>query len=739
MVVAWTPRKLSSHAISAVSYDVSDLFYGRSAIGNAKPFRGRPQLATVLLPQLQRCASEGGLQRVSFGAMIQDLTPFFRFLDEMEDAAAGARSAFTSPCIALEVQGHVWGLFTQWLSAEGDQRAHFVYGTCRRLFTMAAGTVNENLDAFLLPPNPFRNPQKNRHSGHKVTDESDLSLDDLRAVNRALQCQVEGSISRFQEAQRALQGQGSRPRASGAKCCWLHRSKCIDQVIASITEEVTRTRHYPRNISVNEVCKRAGLVKVVNAGTSEQRGLMRKKLAAFVSATKGTYKVFLENESYEWHVWGDAMPELYALGRDAAWEVNDWQNGSGTYYKVKGAAPATVAQIVRALHAFVPRKFDLLAALALLLQQTGWNVSTALDLDVRDWWKPHPTHPDLVVKMYSSKGRAGGTLQPAFSLRKKRLKPFDLVNRVLEWTKPLREAVENKLAEIKQSLELNPSNAELLAEEARLDALSSRLWLHLDFHGKITTLEKDDVKWTWINEILRNSGVLSNGSPMVFSQDLTRKSYACFVYETSGYNLIITQVALGHKDFSSLIAYLDRKRIRKRNRREWFGLQCALLESLEQGALLRTVLAKQLRKGVITPEEVTRLEQRSARTRQGFLCADPWNPDEHADPGHRSGEVCREQRCLAGCSKAFATWDTAQWLALYILELRRRRERTPVPLWHESDDDVDLGIAEDLLDRFSEANQQAAFRWASDRLKRQGYQVTLPSSSTMRLAARSET
>jgi hypothetical protein len=76
---------------------------------------------------------------------------------------------------------------------------------------------------------------------------------------------------------------------------------------------------------------------------------------------------------------------------------------------------------------------------------------------------------------------------------------------------------------------------------------------------------------------------------------------------------------------------------------------------------------------------------------------------------------------------------------LHVLELRRRREQTPVPLWHESDDDVDLGIAEDLLNRFTNNNQQAAFRWASERLKRQGYQITLPSSATMRLAGRTGT
>jgi integrase len=739
MMVAWTPRQLSSHANSEVSFDVSDLFRGRSALGNAKPFRGRPQLAAELYPQLQICASGGGLQRVSFGVMIQDLAPFFRFLDEMEDAAAGARCAFRSPSAALEVQGHVWSLFTQWLSAEGDRRAHFIYSTCKRLFTMAASTESEQLDAFLLPPNPFRNPQKIRHSRHKLSDETDLSLDSLRAINRALQTQVEGTIGRFQEAERALQGEALKRRAPGATCCWHHRNECIEQVMASITEEIARTGHYPRNISANEICKRAGLIKVVNSGTSEQRDLMRKKLSSFVSGAEGTYKVFLENDSYEWHVWGDALPELHALGRDAGWEVNHWQQGSGTYYKFDRAAPATVAQIVRALHAFVPRKHDLLAALALLLQQTGWNVSTALDLDVRDWWKPHPTHPDLVVKMYAPKGRAGGTLQPAFSLRKKKLKPFDLVTRVLEWTAPLRDSVKHKLAETKRLLASDADNAALLQEEARLDALRSRLWLHLDFHGKITTLEKDDVKWTWINEILKKSGVKLNNDPVVFSQDLTRKSYACFVYETSGYNLVITQVALGHKDFSSLIAYLDRKRIRKRNRRAWFDLQCALLGTLKEGALLRTVLAKQLRDGAVTADEIRRLDERSSRTRQGFLCANPWEPDEHADPGHRSGEICREQRCLSGCSKAFATWDTAQWLALHVLELRRRREQTPVPLWHESDDDVDLGIAEDLLNRFTITNQQAAFRWASERLKRQGYQITLPSSVTMRLAGRSGT
>lgn len=736
--VTWTPRRLHGHAISDVSFDVSSLHDGRRAFNNARPFTGRPELARALLPPLQECASSKGLQRQSFAAMFQDLTTFFRFLDEMEHAAQGEDCTFHVPNSAVEVHGHVWSLFTQWLSTEGDRRAHFIYSTCRRLFSMAA--ENECPDAetgHFLPPNPFASPKKlASRGGAESLDESDLTLEDFRAINRALRQQVEGTISRLQDSELVLKGELERRRAVCPKCCWDHRFHHLEQTMSVISDEVEQTGFYPRNLTVREVCFRAGLPRAEKYGNDRQQQIMRSRLVDFVASQKGNYKVIATNESYEWHIWGDALPELYDLGTKLGWQLADWKRGSGTYYTFENAAPATVSQIIRGLHAFVPRKDDLLAALALLLQQTGWNVSTGVDLNIRDWWKPHPTHPNHVVKMYAPKGRARGAMQPAFSLRKKRLRPFDLVNRVLKWTAPLRDSILHELAQVTELLSHQPAHKVLRTRKIKLEALSTRLWLYLDLEGNITGLKKADLRWSWVNEIIRQAlPSRASDKAIAFSQELTRKAYACFVYETSGYNLIVTQVALGHKDFASLITYLERKRIKRRNRRAWFDLQCSLLDGLGQGAVLRAVLAKQIRKGSITEKEIELLESRSSLTRQGFLCTNPFDPDVQADPGHREGEICKEQRCLSGCSKAFATWDTAQWIALHILELRRRRELTPVPLWHESDDDLDLNIAEALLARYTEENQARALAWGRTMLERRGYQVTLPSSATMRLAA----
>jgi hypothetical protein len=69
-----------------------------------------------------------------------------------------------------------------------------------------------------------------------------------------------------------------------------------------------------------------------------------------------------------------------------------------------------------------------------------------------------------------------------------------------------------------------------------------------------------------------------------------------------------------------------------------------------------------------------------------------------------------------------------------MLELRRKRDQTPVPLWLESDDDIDLRVAEDLLGCYSEANQKKAFSWAERKLQQRPLFFTIPGTAALRAA-----
>src|SRR3546814_14682157 len=50
-----------------------------------------------------------------------------------------------------------------------------------------------------------------------------------------------------------------------------------------------------------------------------------------------------------------------------------------------------------------------------------------------------------------------------------------------------------------------------------------------------------------------------NGELVRWKTSRARDARALFVYETSGYNLIVTQIALGHNCLDALLPYLHRK------------------------------------------------------------------------------------------------------------------------------------------------------------------------------------
>jgi hypothetical protein len=738
LLLRWKPKKVTAHEVETAELDVSALRDGRSAIGTAKPYRGRPHLAGQMYEAMQTCARRTRPQQSTIGVMYADIIPFFRFLDEMEDASHANGTRFPSVEGVWQVPGQIWSLFTEWLKGQGNDRAHFIYSTCKRLFRVAAHASNVHQLEYYLPPNPFRNPQKNRNSGANTkADQADPTLDDLRVLTGTLRAQMELTEARFAKVRRLLAGEESLdPQPDMTKVGWPERFQAVDEAMARIAANISAGKgFYPRNLSGLEVYRNAGFDRSKPLWKSPSLDIMRARVREFVDKTKGQIlHVCPWNDEYEWHIWGPHLEALEGLGESKSWSVVDMQAGSGVYYTIGDASPATVQQITEGLHAFVPRQNDLRAAIGLFLLHSGWNISTALDLDATNWWRPHPTHPDILAQIFAPKVRAKGRIQHAYSLKSKAFRPFDIIQRVLRWTEPLRASLQQRLAVLEKMLLEDPTNELLQSEREYIASIVKRVWLFVNLDGRIVAAAKQDMRWSWVNLLFKQAGVEVDGAPVQFTQSLTRKSFAVFVYETSGYNLIVTQVALGHKDFSSLLAYLDRKRIRTANRRSWFHLQVEVLKGLEAGALMSTLLAKKLRKGSISEEEVHALEQRSARTRQGFACADPMNPDKKADPGHRDGQVCREQRCLTGCSKAFATWDTAQWLALYVLELRRRRDQTPFPLWSESDDDIDLRVAEDLLSCYSDANQKRAFAWAHRKIQQRPVLVTLPGLGALRAA-----
>jgi hypothetical protein len=364
----------------------------------------------------------------------------------------------------------------------------------------------------------------------------------------------------------------------------------------------------------------------------------------------------------------------------------------------------------------LPSANEILVAMALVMLRTGWNTSTIIDMNVEKWWEPHPTKGNQIARLSSRKLRAKGKVQQSWSDRHNPQHPFQVVLRVVEWTRILRDGLKMELDRIKLRLAAGGSEAEqeaLKRQIQKIDTMSRRIWL--SFPTTTTVGRKRRIslelrpKYEYVNKVLADAGVTLNGRPLSFTQMLTRDSWALFAYEASGYNLLVTQLALGHGDLASILHYLDRKALRNRHRRQFFDLQTHVLHELEKGRLVPRVLRRLVDKGEISEEEAAILQRGGVISRQGIACANPRNPDREIDPRHAVGEVCRAQACLDGCSKAFVTFDGGLHIARRIIELRRLRDEMPLLAWTSSDHPHDLDFFEQVMARFSPLNRSAAF------------------------------
>jgi hypothetical protein len=673
--ISWTEKDATGHGALTVSLDLSALFNGSDETYVSNPFKGRPELAAQILKPFEDICTQGSLARKSARVMYLDYAQFHRFLDEMEHVAKAAGSKYSAPRDIREVPGETWGLFRRWLSASGHQRAHYIYFHVKRLFDSAAKLrlSAREFETWMLGPNPFPNPQKQRR-GRIGRIEQEPDEEAIRALARVLEDQIDETERRFATAREILNE-------------------------AMTTEKA------------GSVSTSAGRSNRVPAG-------------------------------YDLPLLAPAIREAYDLGVQLGWQTRRQGGGAKAAYQVVGhEKPLTPFRLAERFHAFVPMEEDVVCVFALFSMHTGWNFATTLDMLEDHWCRDHPTRPDLAVQLYSKKaraqtGRRKGKTQFAYSLKYKKFRPHDLILRAIRWTEPLRQQIRNEIAALEgRQSEAIASSAQVAADRARLDALKRRVrrvWLFLDKRGDINCLNEDRVSHNrWISHLIKENSIrLKDGSYLKFSQDLVRKSWAVFAYESSGYNLIITQIALGHSDLSSLLTYLDRKVIWNRNRRAWFNLQRNLLKVLRLGALNVKLLRKLVRGGELSAEEARLIRSGAPLTRQGVRCANPREPDPHVEPSHRRGDTCRGQNCMAGCSKAFVSFETAEFLARRILELRVLRDSMPLAAWVSSDYPHDLQFAERVLGEFSEENQRAAFAACST--KRHFVIPSVPSDAAIR-------
>ena len=343
--------------------------------------------------------------------------------------------------------------------------------------------------------------------------------------------------------------------------------------------------------------------------------------------------------------------------------------------------------------------------LYLFLCKTGWNMETALDIDVDDYWRPHPTNPSFAI-IYATKDRANGEYQRAASEVKPKLSAYNLLAAVIARTEPLREVLREELRRLEK---LEDEKLDKVDEQIKLRINELRRcirspWLHVVMKEEkpVSALtnkvvyEAEQRLSTLIAEMnaRRNAGAKIDETLKVGD---FRDAYISAQYRRSNYSWIVAHLAAGHKDIRSLVAYLRKRQWKAHGEAAVRGFTEVLWGEIRvTNAVDPAILHALVRRGEITEEQRLRWAAHKDQTRVGAGCKDFKNPPKSLAPEHQPGEGCRVQRCSL-CPNAVIFDDSMDPLARRLAQLRVIKERVPLTAWHSSSWPMEADATERVL------------------------------------------
>jgi hypothetical protein len=341
----------------------------------------------------------------------------------------------------------------------------------------------------------------------------------------------------------------------------------------------------------------------------------------------------------------------------------------------------------RKLRWFHPSLRDTAVFLWLFLLGTGWNLSTALAIDVTSpssWCQMHPQKPDFRV-LHAPKGRSNAQMF-ALSLAKPEWHPFKIVQYMLDITGPLRRTLQASLDAARARFESEPTSRNRdLIDRIQTDLKSPWLYLPLKDFSSAKALSFDNIRA--INDIAdetvkRHELDKLHPELSAVSTSDARDAWITHAYGESAHNALIAKLAAQHSNFASLRHYV--KSDRKHNEDAVRRVQNAAFdEILHKGKFDPTRLRLLTTNGTITEEQERRLLDMRQRTRLGFGCLDPRNPPGEVAPDHRKGDLCRVQRCT-GCKHGLVFDESLEALCRGLAELIHLKKDIPLISWKGS-------------------------------------------------------
>ncbi len=381
-----------------------------------------------------------------------------------------------------------------------------------------------------------------------------------------------------------------------------------------------------------------------------------------------------------------------------------------------------VLDSVDALDGLYPRRLDAQYILYLFLLRTGWNGSTALEIDVASCIVKHPTSEKHHV-VRSIKNR-GGTEQVAIGLEKSRFSPGNILKLVIERTQPLREYLQKRLtiaeAEYK---EIRTESA--LDDIRRLRQMVRTPWLFVTRTGEIRhltdtnylTVSDKTGKGSGLQLIIRKINASRRAiKPIdeVMSVSDFRDAFISFAYETSGYSWLVAKLAAGHSSLESLRTYLKKRHWKAHGEKKVHAWGEAFWEEIK---IHRTVdpaiLFARVQRGEISEQERSRWVN---RTHVGTGCHDSKFPPPYIAPEHVQNTDCRVQRCTL-CHHSILFDDSYNFLSRRLVELEHLHLLMPLLAWMQSSFPLELENTLRALEQYDSAKVETSKRYWEEEIK----------------------
>lgn len=354
---------------------------------------------------------------------------------------------------------------------------------------------------------------------------------------------------------------------------------------------------------------------------------------------------------------------------------------------------------------------DIGVLMLMLLARTGWNPATAgaINITADDNWLSQYS-PDFVF-MFAFKDKAGAW-QDTLSRKNQPTGAYQIVKRLMERTASLRLAVG-----------VNPFLCLFSEKALRTPWLFARVKQPLNEPIIVFDPESNSLNDA-MARIIRIHNDQKPPPPQLMPISIKpgdlRDIFAAAIYRKTGYSLVLTQMALGHKSARTTFQYLRSRAWREESERSKNALVVAVFDQIEVHQKLDLTLIRAQMDGIkYTEADIKRLEAyRKNRTYSGTGCSDSTHPPAYIDPENpRDGTaLCAQGHRCAGCPKAVVFEESMSKLARRVAELEWLHAQLPGVTFETSSERDDLEVCRATLRQWPAQKVEAEVRYWAERI-----------------------